>query len=46
MDNYKEIVTKAIISKSKKSSIDKIKMNIDDNASTRLGCWIINHKWQ
>ena len=45
MDNYKEIVTKAIISKAKKGSVDKININIDNSASTILGCWIINHNF-
>ena len=43
MTNYKEIVTKAIINKAKKSSTDNITINIDDKADTILGCWIINH---
>ena len=43
MNNYKEIVTKAIIGKLKKNSIDNISFNIDDKPDTILGCWIINH---
>ena len=43
MNNYKEIVTKAIVGKIKKNSTDNISFNIDDNANTILGCWIINH---
>ena len=43
MSNYKEIVTKAIIGKVKKSSVDNISINVEDKADTILGCWIINH---
>lgn len=45
MNNYKEIVTKAIIGKLKKNSIDNISFNIDDKPDTILGCWIINHNF-
>jgi spore coat protein E len=45
MNNYKEIVTKAIIGKLKKNSIDNISFNIDDKPDTILGCWIINHSF-
>jgi len=43
MDNYKEIVTKAVIGKSKKSSTDNFSITCENNATTILGCWIINH---
>lgn len=44
MTNYKEIVTKAIISKGKKlfTSSNSIKA---DHPSTILGCWVINHNF-
>ena len=43
MENYKEIVTKAVIGKSKKSSIDSFKVETNEIPDTVLGCWIINH---
>ena len=45
MANYKEIVTKAVVSKGKKSfsTTNQVDMN---QASTILGCWVINHQFQ
>ncbi len=45
MSNIKEIVTKAVIGKTKKSSKDTIKVTINDNIDNVLGCWIINHNF-
>ena len=45
MNNYKEIVTKAIIGKSKKTSTDKFNVKIENKVDTVLGCWVINHKF-
>lgn len=44
MTNYKEIVTKAIISKGKKlfTSTNTV---VADHPSTILGCWVINHNF-
>ena len=44
MTNYKEIVTKAIISKGKRlfSTTNSVEVN---NPSTVLGCWVINHNF-
>lgn len=44
MANYKEIVTKAVVSKGKKNftTTKRVKAN---NPSTILGCWVINHKF-
>ena len=44
MSNYKEIVTKAIISKGKKlfTTTDSVAVS---NPSTVLGCWVINHNF-
>ena len=42
MANYKEIVTKAVISKGKKLFVTNNIVTVD-NPSTVLGCWIINH---
>lgn len=42
-DNYKEIVTKAIIGKGKKTFKDVYDIVVDKSVDTVLGCWIINH---
>ena len=44
MSNYKEIVTKAVVSKGKKlfTSTNNVMVN---NPSTILGCWLINHNF-
>ena len=44
MSNYKEIVTKAVVSKGKKlfTSTNNVMVN---NPSTILGCWVINHNF-
>ena len=45
MANYKEIVTKAVVSKGKKlfTSTERVAV---ENPSTVLGCWVINHNFQ
>jgi len=43
MADLKEIVTKAVIGKTKKSSKDSFKVPVNDKISNVLGCWIINH---
>ena len=40
---YKEIVTKAIIGKGKKTTTLDHSITVDDNINTVLGCWVINH---
>ena len=45
MNNYKEIVTKAVIGKSKKNSTDEFTMTVENTPNTVLGCWVINHKF-
>ena len=40
---YKEIVTKAVIGKGKKSIKDKLEMTPSNTPNTVLGCWVINH---
>ena len=45
-NNYKEIVTKAVIGKSKKSSKDDFSILIEENISNVLGCWVINHSYK
>lgn len=42
---YKEIVTKAIIGKGKKSFKNTYSIEVEDNPDTILGCWVINHKF-
>lgn len=44
MNNYREIVTKAVVSKGKKLFISSNTVAVD-NPSTILGCWVINHKF-
>lgn len=43
-NNYKEIVTKAIIGKGKKEFKNTYEVNTDKMVDTVLGCWVINHK--
>ncbi len=43
---YKEIVTKAIIGKGKKYFKDNYYLEVDNNPSTILGCWVINHQFK
>ena len=45
MGNYKEIVTKAVIGKSKKNSVDNFMVETTEIPNTVLGCWVINHKF-
>jgi len=45
MANYKEIVTKAVIAKGKKSFTSQHSVRLDVKPSTVLGCWIINHNF-
>lgn len=46
MSNYKEIVTKTIVGKGKKTSKDKYVLQTEEIPNTVLGCWIINHRFQ
>ena len=43
-NNYKEIVTKAVISKGKKLFTTNHSIAVT-NPSTILGCWVINHNF-
>lgn len=45
MANFKEIVTKAVIGKGKKTFLEERQTKVDKKVSTILGCWIINHKF-
>ena len=42
---YKEIVTKAIVGKGKKKYNNKYQIITEEEPSTILGCWIINHNF-
>ena len=45
MANYREIVTKAVISKGKKLFNTEYCVDVNNNVSTILGVWVINHKF-
>lgn len=42
-NNYKEIVTKAIIGKGKKIFKNEYSVECEKDINTVLGCWVINH---
>lgn len=44
--NYREIVTKAVISKGKKVIKKSYSMQTEEVPNTILGCWVINHKFR
>lgn len=46
MASYKEIVTKAVIGKGKKSFKNKYDLEVEEVPTTVLGCWVINHKFE
>ena len=43
MSNFREIVTKAVIGKAKKTSGGVYSVDTEEKANTVLGCWVINH---
>ena len=45
MASFKEIVTKAVIGKAKKSSVSKFSVTPNEVPDTVLGCWVINHNF-
>lgn len=45
MAYFKEIMTKAIIGKGKKTTEQDITINTDSSIDTVLGCWVINHNF-
>lgn len=45
MPRFSEIVTKAVIAKGKKSFTSNHTITLDNEPSTILGCWIINHEF-
>lgn len=46
MSNYREIVTKAVIGKGKKTFTTTTEKVVDKKPSTILGCWVINHTFK
>jgi len=46
MANYKEIVTKAVIGKGKKTFTTSSNVRPELNPTTILGCWVINHNFK
>ena len=46
MSNYREIVTKAIIGKTKKSIKTDYDFSCEQTPNTILGCWIINNRFK
>lgn len=46
MSNFKEIVTKAVIGKAKKTSTNDYVLTPEQRPDTILGCWVINHKFE
>ena len=46
MSNFKEIVTKAVIGKGKKTFITEHVITPENAPSTILGCWVINHEFK
>lgn len=43
MTNYKEIVTKTVVGKAKKTSKNEVSIIPEQKPNTILGCWVINH---
>lgn len=43
---FKEIVTKAVIGKAKKTTTAEYTLTPEEKPDTVLGCWIINHKFR
>ena len=45
MSNFREIVTKAVIGKAKKTNGGVYNVETEEKANTVLGCWVINHSF-
>jgi len=45
MASFKEIVTKAVIGKAKKTNTMHFSFTPDEQVNTILGCWVINHNF-
>ena len=46
MANFKEIVTKTVIGKAKKTTKNNVVITPEQTPNTVLGCWVINHTFQ
>ena len=46
MANYREIVTKTVLGKVKKSFTNHYSITPEEVPTTILGCWVINHKFE
>ncbi len=46
MSSFKEIVTKAVVGKGKKTSRNEYTVQTEHMPDTVLGCWVINHKFK
>lgn len=46
MASFKEIVTKAVVGKAKKTSSSKFVVEPEERPDTVLGCWVINHNFE
>ncbi len=45
MSNYKEIVTKTVVGKGKKTFSNNYNLTPENTPNTVLGCWVINHNF-
>ena len=45
MSSFKEIVTKAVIGKAKKTNSNSFTLTPEEMPNTVLGCWVINHSF-
>lgn len=45
MSNYKEIITKAVIGKGKKTTKEHLTLQTKESIDNVLGCWVINHNF-
>ena len=46
MNDVREIVTRAVLAKGRKILKVKETVNINDDVTSVLGCWIINHQFE
>lgn len=46
MANYREIVTKTVLGKGKKTFLNQYSLSPEELPTTILGCWVINHNFE
>ena len=46
MPSFREIVTKTVVGKGKKTFTNHYSLVTDEKPTTILGCWVINHKFE